>query len=440
MSQTLRRLLSLSVIFCLANLPHTLAAQTLHVAPSHADGVYAAGVPIVWTVTVENGAPGSVSSGHYVVKYGGGKVETEGDFDLSSGSAQIQYTATDPAAYLVVVTAKSSADSKSIHADGGAVFDADKIKPSLPRPADFDSFWKSKLAEVRAIDPASVVTQEDCGIPGVVYETVTMANIDGSHVYAQVAYPTGGAHLPAQIILQWAGVYGLHKDWVTTPARNGWLAINVMPHDLPLNMPDSFYENAKNTTLRDYIAIGFDDRDKSYFLRMILGDIRAADYIQKRPEWDGKTLIATGTSQGGYQSIALAGLDPAITAIMVLVPAGCDITASAAGRAMPWPYWLAHATQDNAAKVQQVAQYYDTVNFASNVHCPALAGIGLIDHTSTPNGDLAMFNQLAGPKQKVLLPFSDHLGHGNAQGPYHPIAARWLDLLKQDKNPVQQGN
>ena len=242
--------------------------------------------------------------------------------------------------------------------------------------------------------------------------------------HAQVAYPQGGTHLPAQIILQWAGVYALQKSWVTNQARNGWLVFDVMAHDLPLGMPDSFYQNALNTTLGNYASIGNDDRDKSYFLRMLLGDIQIADYVQKRPEWDGKTLIATGTSQGGFQSIALAGLDPAIKAIMVLVPAGCDITASVAGRAMPWPYWLAHATPDNQAKLIQAAQYYDTVNFASNAHCPALVGIGLIDHTSTPNGDLAMFNQLAGPKEWVPLPFSDHHGTGNAQAPYYAARDR----------------
>lgn len=434
MKQTRYRLAFALTIAAALLLAGVARSQTISVTPARETGVYAIGEPIVWQVVVPDADRAAITSAHYQVRYAGGKIVAEGDVDLSSGAAQVRYTPTQPAAYLLTVSTKLDG-GKIVSADGGAAADPDRITPSLPRPADFDSFWQEKLAELRAIDPAPAVERSDSGIPGIVYETATLANIDGARVHIQMAYPEGGKDLPAQLILQWAGVYGLKKSSVTDPAAQGWLAVNVMAHDLDLNMPDSYYQTAAATTLKNYIAIGNADRNTSYFLKMVLGDVRAADYVATRPEWDGKTMIATGASQGGFQSIALAALDPQIKAIMTLVPAGCDVDGAVAGRATPWPYWTAASTSPNAAAVQETSRYYDAVNFASDVHVPALVAIGLIDRTATPTGDLAMFNQLAGPKELVLLPLSNHHGDGKAQGPYYPRLNRWLQALR-DGQPV----
>ena len=61
---------------------------------------------------------------------------------------------------------------------------------------------------------------------------------------------------------------------------------------------------------RNYQAVGNTDRETSYFLNMYLRDSRALDYLLTRPDWDGKTIVLTGGSMGGQQSLALAGLRP----------------------------------------------------------------------------------------------------------------------------------
>ena len=54
---------------------------------------------------------------------------------------------------------------------------------------------------------------------------------------------------------------------------------------------------------------------------MYLRDSRALDYLLTRPDWDGKTIVLTGGSMGGQQSLALAGLRPEkISAVLVCVP------------------------------------------------------------------------------------------------------------------------
>ncbi|PYO86590.1 MAG: acetylxylan esterase, partial [Gemmatimonadetes bacterium] len=88
-------------------------------------------------------------------------------------------------------------------------------------------------------------------------------------------------------------------------------------------MPQAFYD-ALPQLIKDYRLIGRDSRDESYFLSMYLGDYRATEYLASRPDWDGRTLVIMGTSMGGQQGFAVAGLDSRVTALVAHVPAGCD--------------------------------------------------------------------------------------------------------------------
>ncbi|HEY3332901.1 MAG TPA: acetylxylan esterase [Capsulimonadaceae bacterium] len=406
------------------------AAQKLTITPTVATGIYAPGEKVAWSVAVDpsDPAPGAVGTVHYKIQQAGNTVVAEGDLDLSKGAGMVAYQPAAADSYLLSI--KTIVQEKTTTFFGGAVAEPSKIGPSAPRPVDFDEFWNKKIAALRAVPPNPIVTPGDSGIQGIAYETVVLDNIEGAHVHAQIAYPQNGTRLPAIIVMQWAGVYPLQKAWATNQAKQGWLAVNVMAHDLPIDQPKAFYDDLLATTLKDYVSIGNDDRDKSYFLKMILGDVRIADYVASRPEWDGKTMVASGTSQGGFQTLALTGLHPRITAALALVPAGCDQTAPLAGRAISWPYWLSRVQNGNDAKLKEACRYFDGVNFAHNIRVPLMIGAGWIDQTSRPTGVLAAFNQATGPKELVPLPLSDHQGHGNSQAPYYPRQQAWLSALK----------
>jgi cephalosporin-C deacetylase len=428
-------------VFGTLTLPLFLAsstfAQQLQVTPTRRSGVYTTSEKFGWDIKVSGENTASVTTAHYQVKKGGATVVGEGDLDLSKGVAHLEMSSEEAASFLAEIKGKS-ADGRDIRALGGAVVAPDAIKPSLPRPADFDAFWSRKLAELAAVPAEPVLEAVDSEREGVEYWKVTLNNIRGGKIRAQMARPTGGTKLPAMVILQWAGVYGLSKRTVTDRAAEGWLVINVMPHELPIDESPEFYRQAGATILRDYNLMGNSSRESSYFLRMLLSCIRSADYLTQRPDWDGRTLVATGTSQGGFQSIALAGLDPRISAVMVNVPAGCDHTSRLVGRATPWPYWLARSTKENEAAVIEASRYYDPVNFATKIRVPVLVSLGLIDVTSTPSGVLAMANNLAGPKERVILPLADHQGANGTQAEYHRRSAAWTNALREGKQPPLQ--
>lgn len=134
------------------------------------------------------------------------------------------------------------------------------------------------------------------------------------------------------LIVQWAGVYPLQRSWVSDQAAEGWLVLNLNAHDLPIDEPEAFYREAANGPLKDYPSIGNDNRETSYFLRMYLSCYRGAQHLTERPDWDGRTLVVTGGSQGGLQSFVTAALHPKVSALMACVPAGCDLLGPIAGR------------------------------------------------------------------------------------------------------------
>ena len=56
----------------------------------------------------------------------------------------------------------------------------------------------------------------------------------------------------------------------------------------------------------------------------------------------------------------------------------------------------------------KTALYFDTVNFASRIKAPVLAGMGFIDTISPPAGVWTALNQIPGPKEPLPMIESEH--------------------------------
>lgn len=419
----------LSVLVLLAPALCSAAAVKIVVTPDDKAGVYEPGKPVTWTVSVTIDGKPAGGKINYVVKAGGLKDLAKGAADLRDGKAEIKETRNQPGTLLAEVHYRPEGADKDVVGHGGAAFAPDKIAASAPPPDDFDDFWKAKIAELEKIDMNPVLTKVDVGDPKIEYYKIVMENIRGRKIYGQIAKPAGKTDLPALLQVQWAGVYPLHRDWVIGYARNGWLAMNIIAHDLPIDEPEAFYKEKAAKELNDYPGIGNEDRETSYFLPMFLSCRRAVEYLTKREDWNKKALVVIGGSQGGYQALVTAGIHPAVTALAANVPAGCDHTGKQAGRLPGWPNWAGRTWQGkDAAKMLNAARYFDAMNFAARVKVPALVGLGLIDPVCPAEGVLATCNQLKGPKKIVIMPQADHSGDHKA---YYAVFGRFLDEQKK---------
>jgi cephalosporin-C deacetylase len=400
------------------------ADPKIQIAPDVESGVYESGKTVTWTVEVKDGDAPAAGKISYVVRNGGIGEAARGEVDLKEGKAQVTGTRATPGVLLLEATYGKAT------ARGGAAFDPDKVAASSPPPDDFDKFWKEKVAELAAVPMNAQLTPVDVGNPAVEYFKITMDNIRGSKIQGQIAIPAGGKKdLPALLQVQYAGVYPLHRDWVVHSAKSGWLAMNIIAHDLPIDEKPEFYKEKSEKELRDYPIQGSDDREKSYFLKMFLSCYRACEYLTQRPDWNKKALVVHGGSQGGYQAIVTAGFHPAVTAFAANVPAGCDHTGKQAGRAPGWPNWAARLMGGkDAAKTLEASRYFDAMNFATRIQCPGLIGIGLVDPVCPPEGILATVNQMKGPKKVILMPKADHGNHHQA---YYAVFGGFLEEAKK---------
>ncbi len=405
--------------------------RQLVVAPDEGGGVYQVGQSMHWHVDWQGKDPAPTV--HYSLKRGGMTEIDKGELVLTNNHASVAGRFDNPGTLLMEVK-WSSEDGRERRSVAGATAAPNRIYLSAPAPSDFDDFWKAKLKELKAVPPHPKLESLDCGKTNLSYWKLTMDNIRGTHIYGQLARPRQGERFPALLIVQWAGVYPLQQSWVTERAAEGWLTLQIEAHDVPIDNPPDFYRELFKGALKDYWSIGNDDRDKSYFLRMYLSCYRAVEYLTDRPDWDGKTLVVMGGSQGGQQALMIAGLHPKkITAALAVVPAGCDMLGPNIGRAPGWPHWYVNTEGGkDPGKVHEASRYYDVANFAPRIQCPVLVGVGLQDETCPPAGIFAAINQIKAPKEVVILAKAGHQDERNSQGAYmQRCYTIWLPSLRQ---------
>jgi len=400
--------------------------------PYQPSGIYALGETVGWNVTLPWNSP-TVS---YVIRKNNLAEIGRGTFTPGKPTA-IEIKLVDPGMVYVEITENTpGAKPRAL----GAAVAPEKIAPSIPAPADFDAFWAAKIKALRRLAPKAELTEKPSDKDGVDFAILKMRHLDGKHVWGQVAKPhdpSGKKKYPGLVILQWASPpYPLQKSWVTERAAEGWLAVNVEPHDVMPDQPKEYYD-ALPAALKNYNNIETRNRDKNYFLYMYLADIRAVDYLASRPDWDGKTLVVMGTSMGGQQSLCTAGLHPKVTAMLVNVPAGADANGTAHDRRTGYPNW-----DDKDPKVMETAQYFDTVNCAARIKVPSLVAMGFIDTVTPPVGIWAAFNEIKGPKEAAPMIESphNHLATPEQSLPWTQRSAAWLNALVAGRPPIERAD
>lgn len=379
----------------------------LHISTDHPDGSYAAGEPVTWTIKV-TGLKANEPPPTPTYTVASGKTElASGTLNFVDGVAKVFGKLDKPG--VVTLTVNQKTPWRPAFWCGAAV-GWREIKSTVPEPADFDAFWKKKREELAAV-PMNPVIEEvaDSGSPDVQLWKITLDGIRGAKIYGYLARPKGMNPLPAQLQVQYWGLYPLKKSEVVAIAKKGWLAMNIMAHDLPCDREEAFYKEAAATG-KYTVTSGADDPDKSYFLRMFLSCCRAVDYLAARSDWNKGALLVQGGSQGGFQGLATAALNPKVTAVTVFVPGGCDLTGFLEGRPNGWPGWVgSRATgADREARIK-TAGYYDANNFAKRIKCPVLVGTGLCDTIASPITQFTMFNNISAPKRLVIMPADQHI-------------------------------
>ncbi len=332
---------------------------------------------------------------------------TSGKVKLINGSASVTGKL-DAAGFLQCRATFTSAEKRPYTGLGGAGVDRLGIKPSLPVPADFDAFWAAQKKQLAAVPVNARLTPVKHPMAGVVASDLQADSV-GAPVSGYFAKPENAKpmSLPIILLVHGAGVHSASLGGAVGWAKQNFLALDINAHGLPNGQPDKFYTDTSKGDRKDYRARGRESRDTVYFRGMFLRLVRALDFLTAQPEWDGKTVVVYGSSQGGFQAIVAAGMDARVTFFAAGAPAGCDHTGFKVDRINGWPKFIATGEQPPANIVEAV-RYYDAMNFATRTKAGAIFTVGFIDTTCPPSSVYAAYNNVSGKKSIHHDPDAGH--------------------------------
>lgn len=420
------RLIIIGVLLCVLG-SLSISAQirgtniVVSVTPDHQDWNYKVGEKASFVVNVRKS--GTLLN-QVKVDYEAGSVmypNTKKTLVLKDGTMKWSGEMKTPGFYRLKVVAH--VDGKDYEGLCTAAFSPEKIKPFAQEPKDFDDFWKKALDEARQIDlnPTKVLLPERCTKDVNVYEVSYHNNRWGSKMYGILSIPVKPGKYPALLRVPGAGVRPYSGDTYTATGKCIVLEIGI--HGVPVTMEQKVYDDLANAALNGYWDTNLENPDRNAYKRVVTGAVRGVDMIASLDEWDGKTVGVTGSSQGGFLSLAVAALDKRVTFLAAVHDAMCDYEAELHGVAGGWPHYFYHAKMNAITKARlEGARYYDGVNFARRITVPGWYSFGYNDEVVPPTSAYGLYNTIKAPKILSLYQMTGHFW-------YQEQWDEWLEFL-----------
>ena len=287
------------------------------------------------------------------------------------------------------------ANGTPLRFEGGAGVEPAKLE-GYPEPADFDAFWKAQKARLDKVPLKAHLVKFDAKNPRFRVFDVKIECAGNKPVSGYFSKPKNAKlkSLPAQVTLRGYGVGGADPE-----CRDGTMILHINAHGIENGEMPTFYKALEEGELKGYAFNSVENAkpETAYFNGMMLRVMRALEFIKSRPEWDGKTLVVTGGSQGGLQAITAAALDHDVTKCLAYKPWCADLGGIKLGRLPGW-------RPDYADGLG----YYDIVNMAKRIKCETFVNAGLGDYVCPPSGISILYNNIKAPKTIEYIQGSTH--------------------------------
>ena len=413
----------IAFLFLFATL--TLEAQTLRrdveLRLNHPEGVYAKGDSVKLWADVK--AVPSFEVSFRVMKFCNWKPETESPVQLHEGENLLWTGVFDePVQYVFELT--DGVVPKDFKKDGvnnvfaGFVVAPEEFEVGFEEPSDMMRFWKKEIRRMRRL-PIDYNVSGDSTDGGLRTYHIDISCVGPKRLQAYVSHPSDAKpkSLPIILYLHYAST---DNPSLASTAREyaqivegGALAMDLNAHGMLDDQPKEYYKALGQGELKGYSSREPLNKDDYYFKWMMLRAQRALDFLTRSPLWDRKHIIVTGTSQGGYQSAFLAGMDKRVTSAILTVPAGLDQGASLKGRRNSWPNTMAEYEESSLKN----SPYFDGALWIRHTRADIWCEIGMYDFTCPAANLFATLNAVDTDKDIVLWqrPHSLYPGqtHGN---------------------------
>lgn len=367
------------------------------VSPNHADWTYRLNEKCTFTVRVLKAQ--NVLSG-VTVDYELGPemypTETKKGVVLKDGGLKLQGVMKTPGFFRCKVTAHVG--DRTYEGMANVAYAPEELQPVTELPADFSDYWKNTLEYARKtpLNPVMTLLPERCTETDNVYQVSFQTKAWGGRFYGILSVPKKEGKYPALLRVPGAGVRPYTGDTYTAPGKAITLEVGI--HGIPVTMQQSVYDNLASGALGNYWTFCRDNRDNIYYNRVVVGALRAVDFICSLPQYNGESLGVTGSSQGGALSVITAALDPRVTFFAAVHPALCDHEAFLKKRACGWPHYFYYYGAPSEKELQTV-RYYDVANFARLLKVPGWFSWGYNDEVCPPTSMYAAYNAITAPKE-----------------------------------------
>ncbi|MBN1291688.1 MAG: acetylxylan esterase [Candidatus Latescibacteria bacterium] len=296
-------------------------------------------------------------------------------------------------------------------------------KPERTEPADFEKFWRRTLIETCEYELNATFQKIDYGLKHIETFDVTFNGFGGQPIKGWFNVPRGREKsLPCVVeYIGYGGGRGFPMDWLiwasagyahfimdTRGQGSSW-----QPGDTPDPEPAG-----SSPHYPGFMTKGIYDPDTYYYRRVFADAVRAIEAAKSNSIVDTEKIAVRGVSQGGGISIAAAGLEPSIKAVLTNVPFLCHYRrATELIDTMPYEeisrFLKIH--RDKVDVVFKTLSYFDGLNFAVRAKARALFAVGLMDDICPPSTVYAAYNYYAGEKEIRVWRYNQHDGGGTFQ-------------------------
>lgn len=286
-----------------------------------------------------------------------------------------------------------------------------------PRPDDFDTFWDSSIAEMKAVDPHVELVPCQTRVKSVEFLDLYFTGVGGARVHAKYLRPTNVTE-PHPAVVVFHGYSGNSGDWFNLL---GWVAAGFSVAALDCRGQGGQSQDTgviTGNTYRGHIIRGLDDTpDKLLFRSIYLDCAQLAGLVMEMPEVDAKRVGATGGSQGGGLTLACASLEPRIKLAAPVFPFLCDYQrvwemdlAVGAYEEIRTYFRQFDPTHDRKDEIFTKLGYVDNQFLTPRIKAEVLMITGLMDTICPPSTQFAAYNRITSKKNLVIYPDFGHEG------------------------------
>jgi beta-glucosidase len=298
-----------------------------------------------------------------------------------------------------VCAEKNGVKGKSLKFNMG--YEPEKILVSTDSKEDFSEFWKETRRELEKIAPQYRMT------------LLKEQSTEIKNIYHVEMYSFGNIKIE--------GYYSVPKKAGKYPAIIAYMGYGAKPYFPDANSLPDFCEFVLSTrgqgiqkeqnTYGDWLVYGLENKENYYYRGAYMDLIRGIDFLCSRPEINPDKIVAEGGSQGGAFTLIACALDKRIKGGAPHIPFLTDFPNYF--KICPWPRsafenYIQKNPDENWETIYDLLSYFDVKNFAPQILCPIIMGVGLQDHVCPPRTNFTSYNLINTEKSYFIYHDQQH--------------------------------